>query len=1206
MHKWLLLPLLLLAGAALAAPEYLCRETAAPPVIDGVPSDPAWASAAAAPEFTELGVGGGTARNVTQVRMLMDARALYLCLQAATAPGAPPSAVARERDSRHWGDDCFELMLAPAFTSPDYFHFILSAAGARWDSHASATLSPDLQAAWNPDWEAATKAAVGGWTAELAIPWASLGVTAPARGHVWRVRLAAVARSFPHSTWPRNDSQSFHEPSWWGYLVFRDANLATNSGFEAGLPAQGPPRGFFYAYNENEGKGVCSVTDADHASGRYAGRLEKTDDKDWFPAFYGGEYAVQPGSTYELTAMVKCDRPYVMRYNLSGERGEKRSTAMPATQGWQLVRQEAVIPDTGVSSMNVGFQLIRTKGVILLDDLVVRRLNDITAVVEAVKPPHPYHGLAELASRTSFKPYALLQGAEGWCQPDRVLFRDTSTGADLCLASRSAGTSTRHIYMEMSPWNADGSLLCFTTGQTGGTMLMRADASAWRRMPYYASAYVWDRRLPERIYFRSYRGYDKHDLWDLAFGNVVTGEVTLGRRFEGDISLWPLSQDSEKLLVQERLAGADGKAYSHLWLMNRDARDGLMLDPHGETHQTWFNKLPDYSVEFEWEGQEPPGQYSIGTDGTVRKLFDQTTGHRAHSPSGEWIAVMAGCAIRNFRTGELKVISSESSDHQTWETDNNWYCTSSGRYLRRVVAFGSPTTQLLGAHNSGLKHSTYWTEAHPEMSHDGTKLGYASCMLGDIEFYWLVMGKPSAPQALQATPAGGNVTLTWQPGRYHKETRGYLVYRSLRSGEWGEPITPEPLTATRLTVPPEPACYRVTALEHSGLESLPSSEVRVGPAAAVNVYTEAEAGRYEAPAVEDFDARAAGLYGVVLGRLRPSGALQVPVTLPAAGSYTVWVRARGQGALQVALPGAPPAKVEVGEKQWQWLACPGTTRLAAGTPTVTLTPAAAGLMVDRVCLAGESGYRPEGLGGLDAAAPLAPAGLTAAAADSYATRLSWQPAAAQDLHHYNVYCGAAAGFALGQERLVASPAAAAFVDWGLQAGRTYWYRVTAVDRSGNESAPSAPASAATPALANRLFTALQAKWDTTAAPSLELPFTLPAAGGFVVWGRVQSLDGAGKARLSLALDGKPLDKPGLPFGYISVGHGGPVLNTPLWHCLRPGRTKPEDPLAYAAAAGEHKLTLTADPGVKVAYDRFVVTNDLGFVPEGTVNFRAPQ
>ena len=55
-------------------------------------------------------------------------------------------------------------------------------------------------------------------------------------------------------------------------------------------------------------------------------------------------------------------------------------------------------------------------------------------------------------------------------------------------------------------------------------------------------------------------------------------------------------------------------------------------------------------------GADAPGQYCISTDGKVRKLFDQTSGHRAHSPDGRWVAVMAGCAIRDKRTGELKAI----------------------------------------------------------------------------------------------------------------------------------------------------------------------------------------------------------------------------------------------------------------------------------------------------------------------------------------------------------------------------------------------------------------------------------------------------------------------------------------------------------------------------------------------------------------------
>ena len=38
-------------------------------------------------------------------------------------------------------------------------------------------------------------------------------------------------------------------------------------------------------------------------------------------------------------------------------------------------------------------------------------------------------------------------------------------------------------------------------------------------------------------------------------------------------------------------------------------------------------------------------------------------------------------------------------------------------------------------------------------------------------------------------------------------------------------------------------------------------------------------------------------------------------------------------------------------------------------------------------------------------------------------------------------------------------------------------------------------------------------------------------------------------------------------------------------------------------SGGHRLTLTADLAAKVLFEEFVIANDLGFVPEGTVNFR---
>ena len=247
--------------------------------------------------------------------------------------------------------------------------------------------------------------------------------------------------------------------------------------------------------------------------------------------------------------------------------------------------------------------------------------------------------------------------------------------------------------------------------------------------------------------------------------------------------------------------------------------------------------------------------------------------------------------------------------------------------------------------------------------------------------------------------------------------------------------------------------------------------------------------------------------------------------------------------------------------------------------------------------------QPSGLGGMDEQAPAAPATLQAQAEGQYATRLSWPPAVAADLHHYNIYCGQDGDLKPVQERLIASPERPDWVDWGLKPGTTYHYCVTAVDRAGHESARSPIAAATTAPLPDRLFVKLDQTWDTTHAPSVELPFTLPTAGEWVAWGRVQSLDGEAAGGLRLMLDAQDLGRQSIPFGYISIGHGGPVLKTPLWHCLRPTPGAPQDPLTFSAAAGEHKLKLTADSKLRVLYDAFVITNDMGYVPEGIVSFR---
>jgi hypothetical protein len=94
----------------------------------------------------------------------------------------------------------------------------------------------------------------------------------------------------------------------------------------------------------------------------------------------------------------------------------------------------------------------------------------------------------------------------------------------------------------------------------------------------------------------------------------------------------------------------------------------------------------------------------------------------------------------------------------------------------------------------------------------------------------------------------------------------------------------------------------------------------------------------------------------------------------------------------------------------------------------------------------------------DAFAPAAPAGLTAVAGVN-AIELVWERNAEPDLAGYRVYRAEGAGeFAV----LADAVEGLAYSDRQIESGKTYRYRVSAIDRSGNESPHSTVVEVATP------------------------------------------------------------------------------------------------------------------------------------------------
>lgn len=97
----------------------------------------------------------------------------------------------------------------------------------------------------------------------------------------------------------------------------------------------------------------------------------------------------------------------------------------------------------------------------------------------------------------------------------------------------------------------------------------------------------------------------------------------------------------------------------------------------------------------------------------------------------------------------------------------------------------------------------------------------------------------------------------------------------------------------------------------------------------------------------------------------------------------------------------------------------------------------------------------------DRTPPAAPTGLSATAVASDQIDLTWNANSEADLSRYTVYRAKSAGGPFARIASVTKTASPGYSNTGLQQSTTYYYRVTAIDASGNQSTYSAKVSATT-------------------------------------------------------------------------------------------------------------------------------------------------
>jgi hypothetical protein len=166
------------------------------PVIDGKLDDECWQKSPSEP-VGEICMG--EVREKTSFRIGRDDANLYLSLSCSYAGIKPDFFNPCAKDGPCYGQECIEILLDPAGTRDQYYHFIFNpVADSCYDARfgfISDPVDPNYgreDASWNGDWAYAAHIDQEReiWTAEVKIPFAALGANSPQAGESWLLNVA--------------------------------------------------------------------------------------------------------------------------------------------------------------------------------------------------------------------------------------------------------------------------------------------------------------------------------------------------------------------------------------------------------------------------------------------------------------------------------------------------------------------------------------------------------------------------------------------------------------------------------------------------------------------------------------------------------------------------------------------------------------------------------------------------------------------------------------------------------------------------------------------------------------------------------------------------------------------------------------------------------------------------------------------------------
>jgi len=167
--------------------EFAAVRALTAPAVDGVLDDPCWRKVGPVTEFLLHGTAC-PAQYQTFGYVCYDESRLYIGIKCLVPEGVTLKGAERRHDSNAiFRDEIVEVMIDPGRSRRDYYQLVLSAHNATFDcSRAKGGKHEDD--AWDGDWEGRAHVGDGYWSAELAVPYHNLGVTA-ATDSTWGLNL---------------------------------------------------------------------------------------------------------------------------------------------------------------------------------------------------------------------------------------------------------------------------------------------------------------------------------------------------------------------------------------------------------------------------------------------------------------------------------------------------------------------------------------------------------------------------------------------------------------------------------------------------------------------------------------------------------------------------------------------------------------------------------------------------------------------------------------------------------------------------------------------------------------------------------------------------------------------------------------------------------------------------------------------------------